>query len=246
MTRGFKHRFTRSLNFYLFAIGLFILPLATFGIFQQMSQISSRDVETYRTLTVDAASEKGASQSAPYQAKQKRVKVQKDVMYYQGESRLHICLKAKEAQMVLDRQEESSELVEHMNGVTCSMQEEVFYELPDGREAVMHSDGRLLLKNANPENDESFVAFDLAQAKPMQIIRFMEADKASYFYQFDLFKASDVTITRFVAPGHQLQESWKDKKIMMKGVADSVHFSLNGKDLNFKATKLKATMFGKP
>lgn len=246
MNKNFRQRFSRSLNFSLFIICGVVLPAAAFVIFKQMSHISPADIEAYRALTAEASLEKGVSQTAPYQAKQKRVNVQKDVMYNQGISRLHICLKAKEAQMVLDRNEDSSELIEHMNNVTCAMQEEIFYQLPDGREVVKDSNDRFLLKNANPALTESFVDLEATSLKPMQVVRFLEADEASYFYQSDLFKASNVMITRFVAPGHELQKTWKEKQLLMKGIADSVDFSLNGKDLNFKATKLKATMFGKP
>lgn len=246
MSNGFRRRFTRSLNFYLFAVGLIVLPIVTLIIFNHMSHISSVDVEAYRALLAEASLDKGASQGAHYQAKQHRVNVQKDVIYNQGIFRLHICLKAKEAQMVLDRKEESSELIEHMKDVTCAMQEEIFYQLPDGREVVMDPNGRFLLKKANPELVESLVVADPADLKPVQVIRFLEANEASYFYQSDLFKASNVAITRFIAPGHKLQDSWKEKELLMKGIADSVDFSLNGKDLNFKAMKLKATLFGKP
>ena len=47
----------------------------------------------------------------------------------------------------------------------------------------------------------------------------------------------------FLVPGHQLKDFNDNKKLLMSGNADAVEFSLLGKDMNFKAYKLKAKFY---
>lgn len=161
----------------------------------------------------------------------------------QGPDRLRLCILADDAQMVVDHLNEESQVIEHMQGVTCYMQEELYYLLPDGREASLQVNGKLLIKKADPQQASSWLAVS-KEMKPMQLIRVMEADHASYYYKTDQFVADKVKIARYAISGHDLPKTLKKEKILMKGNAAKVQFFLNGKDLNFQATQLKASIFG--
>lgn len=83
-----------------------------------------------------------------------------------------------------------------------------------------------------------------APDKPMQIIRHLKADAASYHYQKDLFVAENVQISRYLIPGSTLVETGvEDNKLLMTGLAKRVEFSLNGSDPNFKAYQLKSSFY---
>jgi hypothetical protein len=75
--------------------------------------------------------------------------------------------------------------------------------------------------------------------EPIQTIRYIEADKATYFYEDNTLVARDVTIYRYITSGHTLITSFDSLKPIMIGKASEVEFSLNGDDLNFKAKQMK-------
>lgn len=80
------------------------------------------------------------------------------------------------------------------------------------------------------------------QKKPIQVVRYMEADQADYFYKTEEFKASNVKMLRYTVAGHDLPTHFAGLKPTMRGTAESVQFFLSGSDLNFKADKLKLAM----
>lgn len=135
---------------------------------------------------------------------------------------------------MIDRQD-AKEMVEHMHHVTCYMQEEQYYLLPDGREAVRHHDGTLMTKGMNGSK-----LVENTQMIPMQIVRYLWAEDASYYYKKDRFIAKNVTLARFVAPGHALVQSIDTSDPLFFGTAQSVEFSLFKQDPRFIANKLKA------
>ena len=79
--------------------------------------------------------------------------------------------------------------------------------------------------------------------RPMQIIRQLKADSATYHYQKDLFIAENVQITRYLIPGSELVESLEGGKLLMTGLAKRVEFSLKGSEPNFKAHQLKSSIY---
>ncbi len=123
------------------------------------------------------------------------------------------------------------------------MQEEIFYMLKDGREATLQENGKLLVKGASPKSADAWLNADTAGAKPMQILRYLEADAGSYFYKNDTCIASNVLIERFVLEGHTLTVDLSKGSRIFKAIADNVEFSMNGNDPQFTAKQMKAIVF---
>jgi hypothetical protein len=225
----------------------FLIFLTGFGIvmffgFRSFMRIKPEDVQEYRQLIENSDLGQAKNKSSPYTAKQQRDDIQKDISFMQGGERLQLRLIAVESQLVLDQHDGETALLEQMRDVHCYMQEELYFVLPDGREALRQSDGQLLIRHADPKNPSSWLPQKVPNLKPMQVIRYLQADEATYYYKTDEFVAQQVALSRFAVPGHQLVELHEGKPLM-NGVAEKVEFSLAGKDLNFKAYQLKATFF---
>lgn len=178
----------------------------------------------------------------PYTAKQHHHRVHKDIWFTKAGQRMQVRIYSADTELVLDRQDQQTEVVEKMHGVTCYMQEELYFVLPDGREVIKLEDGTLKLRGSDPQKTGSLATIEQTELKPLQIIRYLEADTASYYYQTDRFLADDVKVSRFITEGHTLVESLDGLKPLMDGIASSVEFSLVGDDLLFTAQQLKATI----
>lgn len=223
------------------SLGLLILLL---GIaFWYLGKVSEHDMKEYYGLM--AESETSSENTKPYTARQERQGIQKDLLFRKGENYLQLRLKAEKAQLVLDHQETHTYVIEHMQKVKCWMQEELYYVLPDGREAVPQSNGKLLIRASDETDPISWVSKDMPGLKLKEIIRYIEADEAQYHYKDDHFIANLVKIVRFSRPGQELQEFNKEARLLMQGTASKVEFSLKDKDkdLNFQAHNLKAVFF---
>lgn len=219
-----------------------LLVLFGFGVFY-LFNVSQKDYNAYRELVASANPVNSEAKVPPYTAKQKRKGVQKDILFTQGNDRLQLRVNSNEAVLVLDHQGESTEILEKMQDVKCLMQEELFYKLPDGREALKHSNGRLLIRGSDGKDPSNWTNPETHGVIPMQHMRFLEAESATYYYKSDRFVANQVKVTRFTVPGHQLIQNIEGLKPTMKGLAKSVEFSLADKELNFKAYQLKATFY---
>lgn len=227
-----------------FIAGFLLLPCVLFGLFKFVTALNPETYATYNELMVNAGVKKSDVKAAPYQVKQQRTKVQKDLLFTENENRMQLRLIAESSQMVLDHHDQSTEIVEHMNQVVCHMQEELYYTLPNGDEAIISKDNKLILRNHDPKDAKSHVSKDTPGLKPMQIVRVLEADVGAYYYKSDLFHAENVKIQRFIMDGHEFTTGLTQTKKIMNGIADSAQFSLDGKNMNFKANKLKATFYG--
>ena len=203
--------------------GFFIGSLFIFGIglaFFVFSLVTyhEEDSRLYQQL-IESEDPNHLNDASPYKAKQQRQAIQKDIFFTQKEERLQLRLISAEAELILDHHDDETEIIEQMHDVKCYMQEELFYVLPDGRKTQ---------------------AADAEGVKAMQIIRYLEAEAASYHYKSEKFKAENVKISRYAVQGHQLEDFNQAAKLIMDGLAKKVEFSLSGKDLNFKAHQLKA------
>lgn len=204
---------------------------------------TDKDYLEYRALVSKANPTNSNVPTTPYKATQRRKNTQKDVMFIQGSDQLHLSLNSLEADVILDHRNESTELIEKMRGVTCLMQEELFYILPDGREVIKHANGKLLLRQGDFDRPSSWINPAFVELKPMQRIRYLEAEAATYYYKSEQLVAEQVKIFRYTMPGHKIPTSFLNKKLEMKGVARSVQFSLSGGELNFKARNFKASFY---
>jgi hypothetical protein len=209
-----------------------------------LSSYGERDIQVYRKLVSGGDPNNPDPVSNPYTATQQRVNLQKDVLLTDQGKRLQYRLLGAKAELVLDHREGQTEVVEHMRGVKCFMQEELYYALPDGRAAILHPNGQLLLKDRDPNDPAAWISADLTKVKPMQVMRYLEADKATYYYKNDVLVAETVAVSRYVLPGHRFFiRRFKDCQPMMAGVAQWVECTLVGKNFNFKAQQLKATFY---
>lgn len=203
----------------------------------------SKDVEHYHQLMERADPGNSSTRSSPYTAKQQRTKVRKNVLYTKGADRLQMLLTSEDTELVLDHHDEVTEVVENMFGITCYIQEELYYQLPDGRQATKQKEGELLIRHADPKDPASWLVADTPGLKPMQIIRYLEAETGAFYYKKDLFVADQVRLWRYALPGHSLVKPSDTAKPFMKGNAKSIEFSLFNNDINFKAEQLKATFY---
>lgn len=202
------------------------------------------DKKAYREL-VDALTAPGVKENANLDhstlVQQKRTNIRKEIFYLQGNIRLSVFLTAANSTLALDQQGKSPEIIEKLNQVTGYMQEELYYQLPDGREAFLQDNGRLLLRNGDPRKDHDWVEYPLTSLIPLQSLRYFEADHATYFYKSNHLLTEQVKVSRFVLPGHILVPDVKGFKPVFTGVAQSAEIALA--DTQFKANQLKATYF---
>lgn len=221
---------------YLLTIGIFLLCLVYLYI--TLGRIDDVDRLAYQTLS---ESMDGSDAESSYTSRQQRQGLQKDLLYSDKGQRLQMRLKSDLAELSLDHHDGKVDIVENMHGVTCYIQEELFYSLPDGREAFKQVDGRLLIKHSKPDDSSAWISADASGVKPMQIIRFLEADTAFYYYRNDKFVAENVKVTRYITSGHTIEEAVKEQELIMSGLAAWVEF--NVKEANFKAYQLKAKFY---
>lgn len=204
---------------------------------------TARDEKEYRRLMlVSNPSLAGDDGEAPYIARQKREGVQKDFSYLKGANLLKVRLVSCEAELVLDKQKESTQIVEEMCGIKAYMQEELFYLLSDGREASLQANGRLLIKGAPAKEKTSWLSLDDPGAKPMQQLRYLEAASGFYSYKSDRCVAHNVLIERYLIEGHELTEDFSGACLILKGTAAKVEFTMDGQDPHFTAENLKASI----
>lgn len=215
-----------------------LLLLCGLGLYRSFFSFGPQDIKEYWQLmhSLDSTGENAAPD--PYMAKQQHQNMHKDIWFNDKGQRLQMCLRSTDTELILEHHGNATEVVENMSNLQCYMQEELYYVLPDGREVVSQPDGHYALRH----EPTTVVAADLADLQPRQIIRFMEADAATYSYKGDRFTADHVHVSHFSAPGHQLIETVQGLKPLMSGLAQKVEFSLIGNELNFKAYQLKATL----
>lgn len=223
---------------------LLVISLLCFFLYRDFVLIKSQDEEEYRKILVNI--EKPAPAFNPYVIKQQREGVAKDFFFVEKSKpeRYQLRLLYSHSDIVLDRQEEQTEIVEKMKNVRSIMQEELYFVLPDGSEAFKQTNGKFMLRHNNGTHeivDESKLD---TEKVPMQIIRYLVADNATYHYKTNLFTANQVSLSRYKIPSHQLVDSIDGFTPLMVGLAEKVEFSLGGQSLNFKAYKFKATFFG--
>ena len=106
------------------------------------------------------------------------------------------------------------------------------------------AEGNYLIEKMNDVKCWMQEELSIVEGKPFQLLRYLEADSATYFYKNDEVVASDVKIYRYTVPGHELPLKLEGVKPSMKGHAEAVQFSMAGKEIQFKAQKLKATLEG--
>lgn len=231
-----RFRFITNLSLCLF-LGLLVL----FG--YSLFSFGDRDRQEYWTLMKQADPTLLNSSSTPYTAKQQHHRVRKDIWFLQDSQRLKLRLASANAELVLDHHDNQTEVIEKMEDVVCCIQEELYYVMPNGNEIKKLPNGLFMKRKGDPYNPDDLVIVESANLTPKQVIRYLEAKTASYYYQGNRVIAYDVKLSQFIAPGHLLLETWKNLKPTLTGTASSVEFSVAGKDLNFNAENMKAAFY---
>lgn len=175
-------------------------------------------------------------------AEQKRTGVAKEIFYMQGRNRLALQMRAAHSTLQLAQVDSETEIVEQLQELKALMQEELYYLLPDGREAFLQENGRLLLRHGNPLESQDYVEMPLASTKPMQTLRYFEAERATFYYKDNHLLADQVKLFRYTVPGHALQPI-EGLKPMMTGMAKSAEISMKEGTPLFKASHLKAAFY---
>jgi len=81
-----------------------------------------------------------------------------------------------------------------------------------------------------------------AAGKPMQKVRYLEAQRACYNYNSHLFVAEDVKLWKYQLEGHTPPETIQGATPLMRATAHSVEFTLKGEKLDFIAHQMRATV----
>ena len=76
--------------------------------------------------------------------------------------------------------------------------------------------------------------------KPMQQMRYIEADSGTYLYTTQQFLAQTVVLSLFRLPGHSLLINQDQSAAFIRGIAQDVSFSVSGKSPQFQAKNFKA------
>ena len=167
--------------------------------------------------------------------KQQRQLVAKDIWFTREDVPLQLHLRSADSELVFEHEGKHSEIVEKMTDVICYVQEELFYLLDD-KEVIRDAEGKLVFRET-----PKIQVPEEAALKPVQRIRYIESDHATYYFHSGLLIAHEVNISQYVLPGHQLTLSIEGKVPTMKGRAESLEISLLSKGLTFNAKKMSAT-----
>ena len=230
--------FTRRIALFLVCVGLFVLFMGA-----RLLRVGELEHEKYQKIVQSSESPFPGETGKEQSARQLRGRVHKEIRFATQNGRLNHSVQSRQSEFVFSVQDDHTEMVENMAQVRCFLQEELYYALADGREALLQSDGRALLRDGDPKDPSSWFFPNEMGCTPMQKLRFLEAEKATYYYKTNVFVAQEVKLQRFVAKGHDLVETVEGLEPNMKGVAQAVEFTLSGKDLNFRAHHLKAKFF---
>ena len=205
-----------------------------------------RDEDYLRYDEIVAGSESQDKAVKKYTGEQQRQGVVKDIWYVEENKdiRLHLRIISGDSELVFQNESGNSEIIEKMHNVRCYMQERLYYLLPDGNEVIPSKIGKWYIIGKNTEDPGSWVdPHSESKLRPMQLLRYIEAEEAVYYYNSDTFLADRVRLSRYTIPGHQLVESLESFDPLMRGVAQAVEFCLKGRKLSFKARHFKAVFY---
>lgn len=227
---------------FITGVALVLLACAVILVYRGLISYGASDIREYRELLQASDAKHAESASQPYSAAQQHRKAQKDIWYTSTGQRLHAQISSADTELVLDHHDHQTAIIEDMHDVICYMQEAIYYQLPNGREVIMTTDGQLVLRGSNPEDPSNVINPDRYPLTPMQLIRYLEADSAVYTYQKSHLKANKVKLARYIAPGHTLPTSLDGMKLLMQGTARSAEFSVNENGPHFTAYEFKANL----
>ncbi|MDF2549740.1 MAG: hypothetical protein K0S07_807 [Chlamydiales bacterium] len=219
-----------------------LLALLGSALAYSILQVRPCDLEEY--LALAEKSRPVRPEEVQGETKQKRFHVEKSLWLSQGDERLLMRIRARSSELSLKTNCGKTDFIEDLEDISCIMQESLHYFLPDGREGRSIRPGRLLFPSFKGLS-EQIVDADAVEVSRQQSLRSFEAKRGLYDYKTMQLITDQVTLFRFIAPGHLLPENLHGLEPSMQGVADSIQMSLTQDRTDFKAKRLKMIFFSK-
>ena len=219
-------------------LGLSLVALCWTLFYLTLGDYSEADRLTYEKMISGESKEKKEPETQI--SKQLRTGMQKSVFFYDSHQRLELRIGSAASELAFEKNDRQVEIVEHLHDVTGWLQERLYYALPDGRQATLQEDGRLLIKGADLKDPSSWVSANDPGVFPEQTLLILKAVNAIYHYKDEQFVAENVEVWRYIAPTHHLDVDLKESKLLAHGVATGIEFSLAGKGLDFFAHNFNA------
>ena len=211
------------------------------------THITPEDVATLEAYTLSCQGASAQPLAQAYSAKQARKGVRRDILLLNSHGqRLGLRLEANSGELVLTKSMDSTTVVENLRGVSCYMQEELYYILPDKREAIQNAHGAWVARESSASTADTLLALPTRGAKPMQKVRTFQSETAQYSYHSQNLTAENVQLMNFAAKGHQLDDAmampYARTASSLRATAKSAAFSLEDNQLKFTAQGLKANI----
>ena len=197
--------------------------------------IDKKDIARYRDLEVSSNPRLDVNHKTVNTTSQYRTNVEKTIRFSQNGTPLQIKLNADKSTLQLSQFRKEMEAIEVMEPVRCWIQESLFYRLPDGRDVMPQADGRLLIKDADPSDPSSWISPDHPDLTPMQVIRYLEADRGLHHYLDNSFVANHATFSQIVTSGHTLGSTGSDQTVLVKALARSIKLTISNNDVALDA-----------
>lgn len=168
---------------------------------------------------------------------QTRNEVTKEIIVVDGPLRRVVELTSESSDIQVVSKRPHMRVVETFYNVKGTVQNELFYLLPDGKEVVYGDDNKLYYRNKKPLEE----GYDLSKLTPKQHFRYFEAVKASYDFHTNQLLAYDVKFWNFTAYGHHKVEDPLALEANAEGEAARLAFyvSRNNAKNEFSAEFLK-------
>jgi hypothetical protein len=215
-----------------------LIWLAILGIgVNYFSSTTATDIEMYQGIT--------EQKKQGTKIHQERSNVRKHLLLTKGEERLHWYLGSPQAELVIDQEQHASSISENFKEVEGIMQEELVYLTLDGRFVQRQSDGRWMVQQRHSSESPVLWVEDPSTLQPYQWVRYLKASKAMYNYQTKQLHADEVSIARYLLPGHQWTDSFERWTPFLKGQAQFIDISLTSEKESFRAHGFQATLPGK-
>lgn len=219
-------------------LGLSLIALCWALFYLTMGHYSQADKLAYDEMISGEAKEAKVPETQT--SRQLRTGMQKSVYFNDGDQHLELRIASAASELAFEKNGRHVEIVEHLHDVTGWLQERLYYVLPDGREATLQGNGRLLIKGSNPKDLSSWASVNDPGVVLQQSLLILKAKNAVYHYKDEQFAAENVEMWRYLAPGHHINTDLKEAKLMAHGVATGIELSLAGKGLDFLAHNFNA------
>ncbi|HEV8051092.1 MAG TPA: hypothetical protein VGP47_01255, partial [Parachlamydiaceae bacterium] len=219
-------------------LGLSVIALCWILFYLALGHYSEVDKLAYEKMISGDGIE--SKQPGTQVSKQIRTGMQKSVYFIGNHQRLELRITSATSELAFEKNDRHVQIVEHLHDVAGWLQERLYYVLPDGREADLQGDGRLLIKGADPQDQASWISIDDPRIAPEQSLIIIKADNATYHYANEQFIAENVTLWRYIAAAHHLEVNVQESKLIAHALASDMELSLSGKGMDFFADNFNA------